>query len=376
MSQYGSPSGNWRGGGSRWGGGPGQPWWRVFAKGDNPMTWSVPIGVVSGIVVRVSLIYIVWMIVRLVSRKDIGWDFELWSLGSLFILVLLHEFGHCIACRMVGGEADEILMWMLGGLASCRPPHNWKASLITTIGGPAVNVLLLPLFGGTMLALGAPLSSLVFNPWGGGLGNAWGSAAGAMLSRGAPEWAVLGLFTFYLSNLSLLLFNLLLAFYPFDGGRIVQELLWRKHGYTRSMYIATGVGLGGAVVVGLFGLAVGSVSLILIALFGGYTCYQQRMQVKFMMAEGMVDEPWGSDDQSWRGFGGSGGRGASARDEKASQKRAEKLAKQQRAERERIASESAELDRILAKIKDKGMASLTGSEQAFLRRSTQKSRGS
>ena len=132
MSQYGSPSGNWRGGGSRWGGGPGQPWWRVFAKGDNPMTWSVPIGVVSGIVVRVSLIYIVWMIVRLVSRKDIGWDFELWSLGSLFILVLLHEFGHCIACRMVGGEADEILMWMLGGLASCRPPHNWKASLITT----------------------------------------------------------------------------------------------------------------------------------------------------------------------------------------------------------------------------------------------------
>ena len=33
------------------------------------------------------------------------------------MLVLVHELGHCFACRRVGGEADDVLMWMLGGLA-------------------------------------------------------------------------------------------------------------------------------------------------------------------------------------------------------------------------------------------------------------------
>jgi len=36
---------------------------------------------------------------------------------ALFAIVVLHEFGHCFAARWVGGEADEILVTPLGGLA-------------------------------------------------------------------------------------------------------------------------------------------------------------------------------------------------------------------------------------------------------------------
>lgn len=376
MSRYGPPRGTWSEGG-RWGGRtPGEPWWRAFASGDNPLTWSLPIGRVFGISIRVSLIYVLWMIIKLISHKDIGWTYELWSLGSLFTLVLLHEFGHCFACRAVGGEADEILMWMLGGLASCRPPHNWRASLITTLGGPGVNVALFPVFAGAMMALGVPLHALVFNPWGGGIGSAWFSAFTAMSGK-VPDWLAYGLFTLHVSNASLLLFNMLLAFIPFDGGRIVQELLWRKYGYTRSMYIATGVGLGGAAIVGLFALVVGSVSLVLIALFGGYSCYHLRMHLKF--TRGMGDDSpkgWGDDDgESWKlgrkTIRGSSLAGPSPRD----QKRQEKARKAADAQRAQAQNDGVELDRILAKIKDKGMASLTRGEEAFLRRSTQKSRG-
>ena len=38
---------------------------------------------------------------------------------ALFLIVLLHEFGHSLACRSVGGRADQIVLWPLGGVAFC-----------------------------------------------------------------------------------------------------------------------------------------------------------------------------------------------------------------------------------------------------------------
>ena len=41
---------------------------------------------------------------------------------ALFGIVLLHEFGHAFACRSVGGTADTIMLWPLGGVAHVVPP--------------------------------------------------------------------------------------------------------------------------------------------------------------------------------------------------------------------------------------------------------------
>src|SRR5260221_13174172 len=30
---------------------------------------------------------------------------------ALFVIVLLHEFGHALACRQVGGRANQIVLW-------------------------------------------------------------------------------------------------------------------------------------------------------------------------------------------------------------------------------------------------------------------------
>ena len=43
---------------------------------------------------------------------------------ALFLIVLMHEFGHSLACRSVGGRADRILLWPLGGAAFVKPPHR------------------------------------------------------------------------------------------------------------------------------------------------------------------------------------------------------------------------------------------------------------
>src|SRR5262249_26318912 len=60
----------------------------------------------------------------------------------LFGSVLLHEFGHCFAARSVNGDASEILLWPLGGLATVEVPHTPRDNFLVAAAGPAVNLCL------------------------------------------------------------------------------------------------------------------------------------------------------------------------------------------------------------------------------------------
>src|SRR5437899_7726447 len=63
---------------------------------------------------------------------------------ALFLIVMLHEFGHALACRQVGGRANQIVLWPLGGVAYVDPPPRPGATLWSIAAGPLVNVALLP----------------------------------------------------------------------------------------------------------------------------------------------------------------------------------------------------------------------------------------
>ena len=60
---------------------------------------------------------------------------------GLFLIVLLHEFGHALACRSVGGTANQIVLWPLGGVAYVDPPPRPGAELWSIAAGPLVNVV-------------------------------------------------------------------------------------------------------------------------------------------------------------------------------------------------------------------------------------------
>src|SRR5438874_7152767 len=64
---------------------------------------------------------------------------------SLFVIVLIHEFGHALACRQVGGVANRIVLWPLGGVAFVNPPRRPGAYLWSIAAGPLVNVALIPI---------------------------------------------------------------------------------------------------------------------------------------------------------------------------------------------------------------------------------------
>ena len=61
---------------------------------------------------------------------------------ALFLIVTLHEFGHALACRQVGGTANKIMLWPLGGVAYVDPPARPGATLWSIAAGPLVNVVL------------------------------------------------------------------------------------------------------------------------------------------------------------------------------------------------------------------------------------------
>jgi Zn-dependent protease len=160
------------------------------------------------------------------SYSSIGWN--VMEYLALFLIVMLHEFGHALACRQVGGNANRIVLWPLGGVAYVNPPQRPGATLWSIAAGPLVNVAFLVV----LWALGMLNRS-----------TGWADAI--------PN-AHLFLRSLWVINLGLLIFNML-PIYPLDGGQILRSLLWFVVGRARSLMAATVIGFLG--VAGLVALA-------------------------------------------------------------------------------------------------------------------------
>jgi Zn-dependent protease len=196
-----------------------------------------------------------WFLVaflQISSRADVyqGQGWKVVEYLALFGIVLLHEFGHALACRSVGGIAERIVLWPLGGVAYVAPPPRPGPILWSIAAGPLVNVaLVLPFFGLNLLADA--------NDW----------------ANTRPDAA---LFVTNLArlNLVLLIFNVL-PIYPLDGGQILHALLWFPLGRWTSLLVVSLIGmvLGGGLVlfsVVLFVLSRGEPGAIFFGLISAF----------------------------------------------------------------------------------------------------------
>jgi Zn-dependent protease len=173
-----------------------------------------------------------------------------WEYIALFAIVLLHEFGHALACRQTGGIADRIVLWPLGGIAFVNPPRRPGAMLWSIAAGPLVNVILFPLLSVAVLLTAAPeglepsyFTRLVLHVW--------------------------------QINLVLLIFNML-PVYPLDGGQILRSLLWFPLGEIRSLQIASVVGL------------IGSIALAGLAWFIGMDVFWTAIMALFLISRAIA----------------------------------------------------------------------------------------
>src|SRR5262245_49442225 len=110
------------------------------------LSTGVPLGHIAGIQIRLHWTLLAYWFFELNSvlrlRDERGAAFTGWllAIGLMFGSILLHELGHAFAARRVGGDARDILLWPLGGLAFCESPPRWTARLAVAIGGPLVTV--------------------------------------------------------------------------------------------------------------------------------------------------------------------------------------------------------------------------------------------
>ncbi len=167
---------------------------------------------------------------------------------ALFLIVMLHEYGHALACRQVGGTANQIVLWPLGGVAYVNPPPRPGATLWSIAAGPLVNVVLLPVLF-VLVIVGRSLG--------------WPEAI--------PDAYALLRAVLYI-NLGLLIFNML-PIYPLDGGQILRSLLWFVVGRARSLKVATIIGLVGAAGFIIFALWMQSVWFGVLSVFILMNCW-------------------------------------------------------------------------------------------------------
>jgi Zn-dependent protease len=348
----------------------------------DPFSWSLPLGRLFGINVRVHVLFIVFVLVmwlRAAAGKDTPPNSGMAMLVLLtlvFLAVLLHEFGHCFAARSVDGDAREVLLWPLGGLAFCEVPNTARANFITAAGGPAVNLLLTAGCGAALAVAGFwPNFDPRFDQaWFTELVDFNGVRHGSQFS-GLPRldaWQVL-VAQFFWVNWFQFLVNVLLIGFPLDGGRMFQALLWPRLGYRQSMLYAITAGFLVMLVVGIFALYANEVLILCLALFIYTACKHQWI----------VLETGG--EESLFGYDFSQGYTSLEKDQPATAPRRRRqnflqrwlqrrAARKLQREQEQSQAEEQRMDELLEKIQRQGKEALTDEENRFLKRVADKYR--
>ena len=214
--------------------------------------YGIPLGRYFGINVRLHFTFLIYAYLRVTSSPSLGWGLAF--VVGLYLCILLHEFGHALAARWCDGEANDILLWPLGGLAFVRPAFNPTAHLITTAAGPFVTLVLWLVFS----VLSRVLAGMGHVPW---MVLVYVHSLGSL-------------------NLWLLLFNLIPAF-PMDGGRMLRDVIWHWMSAEKATAIAVWVSRVIAVLGALYAIYIQNWWLLVFPFFIMSQCVQEQRIVAF-----------------------------------------------------------------------------------------------
>jgi len=237
--------------------------------------WSWKVGRFAGIDVYIHatfLILIAWIVMSHLRSGSTPLEtaFGIGFILTLFLCVVLHEYGHALAARRYGVKTRDITLLPIGGIARLeRIPKDPVQELIVALAGPAVNVciaavlyVILTLSGNTHVV--------------------WGDSSMINVSDN-PLGQLMHI------NISLAIFNLLPAF-PMDGGRVLRALLSMRIPRVRATQFASYVGQGMAILFAIIGLTVpGAPFLLFIALFVFLGASQEYRTIRWESAvEGLT----------------------------------------------------------------------------------------
>ena len=280
------------------------------------LSWSLRLGRIFGTEVRVSWLLGVWMLFEALNFTR-GQPTLMIAVGFLMPLMamVVHALGHAAACRVVGGRLQATTLSILNNQDEIQVALRPGAHFIAGFAGPLVNLLI----------------------------------AGACYAGSWYVHGFLGMALGYVVYLNLVIgIGNLLACQPFDGHRWWRGLLWHFLPMRKAVHASLMLGFISAVVLLVF--AVSRTDFLL--LFVGICSLLATINDRTAIASGqdpifLVDPTYAGSapPSAWR------------------RQRAERAAAKAETE---LAAEQEILDRLLAKVGEHGLPSLTASERKQL----------
>lgn len=194
--------------------------------------WSVPIGRVAGIQLRMHLSFLILVVIFALGSSGPGGPGPVAGVGWLAIIfscVVAHELAHSLVARRRGATVREIVLLPIGGVSKLenlpeRPGDEFAIAIV----GPLMSFAIAAASAVIAVLLGVKLIPIDLY-------------AGAIIHR--LVWF----------NLIVGAFNLLPA-YPLDGGRVLRSWLERSRDLETATRMAARVGRAFAVVLVAIGI--------------------------------------------------------------------------------------------------------------------------
>jgi Zn-dependent protease len=187
------------------------------------------LGSIFGFPVEINASFLILLAVAFFA---FGGAMGVFVVGLAFASVLLHELGHAVVARYLNVPVAGIELSFFGGAAKMTDvPRKSSHEIAIAAAGPIVSLVLAGLGLGIGLAAHSPFIAMI-------------------------GWI----------NLVIAGFNLIPAL-PMDGGRILRALLARRMDYVRATDISVTVSRVAAVAFVVWGIASGSIQLIVLAPF-------------------------------------------------------------------------------------------------------------
>jgi hypothetical protein len=273
------------------------------------------------------------------------------EIALLLAALLLHDFGHRAFARWVGGQHDEFMLWPAGGMIFPSVPPGAGPMFAGHVGGIAVNAAITLGCGVAFWSLTRLVLPLPWNP----LVALGGSVMGGYLEGAAVPPLLMWLAIFATINWGIVLINLL-PYYWFDGGFLLQSILWPFLGAYQAINITCLLGMILAVPMFALTLTGGSLlAMIFWVLLFSSSFSKRRELIASGTGEWEAAIAYSAQDtrparRKWKQSGWA-------------QVAAKRAAKARR--------EQEKIDAILEKVSARGMHSLTWWEKRTLRKGTE-----
>lgn len=347
----------------------------LFARWDDPLTWSVGLVTWCGYRVGVHWITVFWIALQVmlaIPPDRIGPQNIAMVVGFVLLTVALREAARLWLARRVGGESEYVVLWPLGALVGPTPPRAIAPKLLVSF---VPTVVSLAIGFGLAVALwwmGATPAQRWFNPF-----------DVRAVARSIESLPVAVVWWAFYANLVIGGLNLL-PMLPLDGGRLLEVWAW----HARRDRARTIVGVLSMIIAGLVaivGISADQPLLIAIAVFGGLAGWLELRRSEF------VDQPayvspglppdWivGAEPPKTRPMLAQpepeGAESSDLHDTAIIRHEPERALRDAAMTKPVPESDEVILDRILAKISITGMDSLTDEERGMLSRATRRLKG-